>query len=82
VLGFVTMFELDLCNDCDRLWSDDHNHIKLLIQIYSLVKFWGISIFFYYLYLALVPIHFSMIEFMSLLFLTQSDGEHQVRVRS
>jgi hypothetical protein len=57
VLGFVTMIELGLCNDCDRLWSDDHNHIKLLIQIYSLVKFWG-CLFRCYLYLALVPIHF------------------------
>jgi hypothetical protein len=38
-------FDLDLCNDCNKLWSDDHNYVKFIIKIDSLVKF-GLSIFF------------------------------------
>jgi hypothetical protein len=60
---------LDLCNDCDKLWSNDHNYIKLLIQIDSLVRAWG------YLFSLLSLSYpcsypFSMISFMSLIFLT------------
>jgi hypothetical protein len=64
---------LDLCNDCDKLWSDDHNYIKFLIKIDSLVKF-GVVYFIYYLYLVLDPF-FSMIDFMSLTFLNRSVGQ-------
>jgi hypothetical protein len=60
---------LDLCNDCDKLWSDDHNYIKFIIKIDSLVKF-GVIDFLYYLYFILTPILFSMNNFMSLTFLT------------
>jgi hypothetical protein len=72
VLGFVKMFDLDLCNDCDKLWGDARNYIKFIIKIDSLVKH-GVaySIFFLcFLYLILAPIYFSMIKFMSLTFLT------------
>jgi hypothetical protein len=50
-------FELDLCNDCDELWSDDHNYIKFLIKIDSLVKL-GVIYFNYSLYLIIAPILF------------------------
>jgi hypothetical protein len=60
---------LDFCNDCDKLWSDDHNYIKFIIKIDSLIKF-GVVYFLYYLYLILAPILFSMINFMGLTFLT------------
>jgi hypothetical protein len=69
VLGFVRTFDLELCNDCDKLWSDDHNYIKFIIKIDSLVKF-VIVYFLYYHYLILAPILLSMINFMSLTFLT------------
>jgi hypothetical protein len=51
-------YDLDLCNDCNKLWSDDHNYIKFIIQIDSLVKLWVVYLL-YYLYLILAPTLFS-----------------------
>jgi hypothetical protein len=57
VLGFVEQFDLDLCNGCDKLWSDGHNYVMFIIKKDSLVKF-GVVYFLYYLYLILAPILF------------------------
>jgi hypothetical protein len=65
---------LDLCNNCDELWSDDHNYIKFLIKLASLVKLGVI----YFILLSLshpCSYPFSMIYFMSLISLTRSLAE-------
>jgi hypothetical protein len=59
---------LDLCNDCDKLCSDEHNYIKLIIQIDSLVKFGVVYLRTIFILSLLLP--FSMINFMSIIFLT------------
>lgn len=36
------MLELDFCNDCDVLWSDDHNYIFLVKEVVSWETFYFI----------------------------------------
>jgi hypothetical protein len=73
-------YDLDLCNVCDELWSDDHNYIKFLIKLASLVK---LGVIYFNFTVSILPLFLSFYHdlFQESHLSNRSDGEHHVWIR-